>query len=169
MRKIIWVIIIILILAGGYWYGSQVWWPKKQLKIQLGLAEPDFPWWDYTQEELEKLYPQIRYADIPTRITPEETYAKFREALRTNNLELALEQLSEESGKYEENKNKLRTAFEENKFNVSLSLYPVEVWRSTFSESSGGLCYNQERDNEKFVGCTDFLKDSNGDWKMDSL
>lgn len=92
-RKILWSAIIIVVLAvsiGGL-YGWKVWWPEEQTKVDLGLSSPKFPWRDYTQAELEKLYPQIKNAAIPTRTTPEETYGKFREALRTNNLELAID------------------------------------------------------------------------------
>jgi len=166
MKKIIWVIIIIVILAGGCWYGTQIWWSKKQLKIQLGLAEPDFPWWDYTQEELDKLYPQIRYADVPTRVTPEETYAKFREALRTNNLELAIEQLSEESERYDKNKEAIEKAYEEKKLSSIFKEYPENIEKEYMYEAMAQF-YFLENDGSRYP--IDFLKDVNGDWKMDSL
>jgi hypothetical protein len=170
-RKTLWAIIIVVVVAAflGGLYFYKYWWPQKQLKIQLGLASDKFPWRDYTESELNKMYPQIKYADVPTRTTPEQTYAKFREALRTNNLELALGQLSVESEKYNENLEKLRKAYNEGKFSNSLSLYPENVRRSTFGSSMGNLCYEQTRNNEKIVGCTEFSKDANGDWKMDSL
>ncbi|MBU2265253.1 hypothetical protein KJ784_03665, partial [Patescibacteria group bacterium] len=94
-KKTIWALVILVVLAvvlGGL-YCYKVWWPKKEIAIQAGLAKSTFPWRAYTQEELNKMYPQIKYADVPTRVTPEQTYANFREALRTNNLEMALEQL----------------------------------------------------------------------------
>ena len=170
-KKILWVIIILVVLAAilGGWYFYKTWWPQRQAMISLGLAESKFPWRAYTQEELNKLFPQIRYADVPTRVTPEQTYAQFREALRTNNLELALEQLSVTSEGYNENLEKLSNAYKDNKFISSLNLYPEKVWRSTFGESIGSLCYEQEINNDKFVACANFLKDVNGDWKMDSL
>lgn len=170
-RIIIGLVIIFVVLAAifGGFYFYKIWWPEKQLKIQMGLAESKFPWRNYTQEELNKLYPQIKNANIPTRVTPEETYAKFREALRTNNLELAVAQLAEESQKYSENLEKLRKAYKENKFIDSSDLYPEKVWRSTFGVSIGSLCYEQTYDNKAVTGCTSFIKDGNGDWKMDSL
>ena len=82
----------------------------------MGLSSDKFPWQDFTQEELNKLYPQIRYADVPTRVTPEQTYANFREALRTNNLGLALEQLSVDSKRYSENKMAIENADAESRF-----------------------------------------------------
>lgn len=171
MKKIIWAIIIILVLAGGCWYGSQVWWPKKQLKIQLGLAEPDFPWWDYTQEELDKLYPQIRYADVPTRVTPEETYAKFREALRTNNLELALEQFYDGNRTGVEATNSMRQFYEEDKFRELYNHYPANLEKVNMYESIAQYEYTyfSSQYDQELIGTIDFVKDANGDWKMDSL
>jgi len=163
------VTIIVLLAAGGSFYFYQFWLPAKQMKIQLGLASDKFPWRDYSQAELDKMYPQIKYADIPTRVTPEETYAKFREALKTNNLELALAQLSVEGNNYNKNVEKLKKAYSDRKFISSLNLYPDKVWRSNFGESGGNLCYEQAIEDSQSVGCTCFLKDASGDWKMDSL
>ncbi|MBU4142899.1 hypothetical protein KJ590_02765 [Patescibacteria group bacterium] len=170
-KKALWAIVILVVLAAilGGWYCYKIWWPQRQAMISLGLAESKFPWRNYTQDELNKLYPQIRYADVPTRVTPEQTYANFREALRTNNLELALEQLGKDAQGYAENLEKLKNAYEENKFISSINLYPENFWRSTFGPSVGSLCYEQLYDNKKIVGCTSFIKDANGDWKMDSL
>jgi len=170
-KKTMWAVITLVVIAAflGGFYFYKVWWPTKQLKIQAGLSSDKFPWRDYTQDELTKMYPQIRYADVPTRTTPEQTYAKFREALRTNNLEMALEQLSSESNRYAENKSSVENSYKDDKFISSINLYPEKNWRSTFGSSTGSLCYEQSYDNKKIVGCTNFIKDANGDWKMDSL
>ncbi|MBU1102855.1 hypothetical protein KJ853_04370, partial [Patescibacteria group bacterium] len=136
-RKILWVIIILILAvasAGGYFY-FQKWWGVKEQKIQMGLASDKFPWRDYTQEELNKMYPQIKYADVLTRVTPEETYAKFREALRTNNLEMAMEQLSKESKKYQENKADLEKAYKGGKFINIYNEYLEKLEKSYMYES----------------------------------
>ena len=169
LKKIITIGIICLVLAAGLGIYANKWTGEKMQKVVLGLAEPIFPYRDYTEDELAKMYPQIKYADVLTRVTPEQTYTNFREALRTNNLDLALEQLSKESIKYSENIDELKKAYETNKFVEGLKYYPEKIWRSNFGQSIGNLCYEQERDNGKFVGCTAFIKDANGDWKLDSL
>jgi len=167
------IIVPLIILVAGFivtdFYVWRVWWPAKQIRIAQGLATFEFPFRDYSVAELNKMYPQIKNADVPTRVTPEETYAKFREALRTNDLELALDQLSKESKKYQDNVRNLQQAYTEKRFVKSLSLYPEKIWRSNFGQSIGNICYDQEQNNSKSVGCTDFIKDANGDWKMDSL
>lgn len=167
-KKIIIGIIIVLLIVGFVPF-TYKWVGQKIEKVKIGLAEPNFPYRDYTQEELNKMYPQIRYADVPTRITPEETYAKFRQALKENNLEMAVEQLSKESEKYEGNKSDLTQAYRENRFNELINDYPEKIWRGTFGESTGQLCYSQQYENKEFVGCSGFIKNADGDWKLDSL
>jgi len=170
LKKIIIIGVIAIIVMAVLGVLLNVWTTRKMDKVSLGLARPDFPYTDYTESELAEMYPQIKYADVATRTTPEETYAKFREALKTNNLEMAIEQLSKESEKYEENKKTLEQAHKDGKFAGAYdSLYPEKVERSTFGDSSGSLCYDQKQEDGTFVACTSFIKDSSGDWKLDSL
>lgn len=167
MKKYI-AIIIVLAVAVSVFFGYK-WYETKMKKVDLGLAERNFPYRDYTESELAKMYPQIKYADVPTRITPEQTYAQFRQALKENNLEIALEQLSKESEKYEENANTLTKFYQEKKFQESLKYYPENFWKGNFGESFGQLCYKQLQEDGEFIACSDFIKNSQGDWKLDSL
>jgi len=159
------VILVVLVLAAAGYFNFK-WFPEKIAKIERGLASDKFPWRDFTQDELNKMYPQIKYADVPTRVTPEETYEKFREALITNNLELALEQLSKESGRYEENKSDLEKAHGENRFVKIHTEYPDKLEKEYMAESIAQL-YFLEDDGSRYP--IDFVKDANGDWKMGSL
>lgn len=170
--KAIWGILIIVILiaaAGGCFYFWRVWWPMKQAQIGLGLASSKFPWRSYTLEELNKMYPQIKNADVPTRITPEETYAKFREALRTNDLELALEQLSKESKSYLDNKADIEEAYQEKKFSVIYAEYSENLEKTYMYESIAQYYFIENKNTKKTIYPINFIKDSSGDWKMDSL
>lgn len=170
-KKNIWAVMILVVSAvilGGF-YCYKVWWPQRQAMIGLGLAESTFPWRAYTQEELNKLYPQIKYADVPTRVTPEQTYAKFREALRTNNLEVALNQLSVDSEKYNENKADLTNAYSEKRFTSIYASYSDKILEENKSESIAQYYFNYLENNVQKTHFIDFIKDANGDWKMDSL
>lgn len=71
---------LFLILAGVGWYLT------KQKQVRLGMARPDFPYFKYSQEELNKLYPQYPLEDVKTTQTPEQTYAKFISALKAGDL-----------------------------------------------------------------------------------
>lgn len=171
-KKIL-LILLILVLGGFFvWAGISglKWWQTRQLQIKLGIASDKFPYRLYSPEELAKMYSQIKNADVPTRVTPEQTYANFREALRTNNLDMAIGQLSKESEKYEENKKTLEQAYKDGKFaGASENLYPEKTERSNFGDSSGSLCYEQKDNSSKIRACISFIKDSNGDWRIDIL
>lgn len=145
------------------------WVESKMRKVALGLAESSFPYRDYTEQELAKMYPQIKYADVPTRVTPEETYAKFRQALKENNLELALEQLSRDSKKLEENKQILTQVHKEGKFQEFFAEYPEKIEKSSMHESIAQYEYDKPENGKIFVNSINFIKNADGDWKLDSL
>lgn len=170
-KKIILIGIVVVVLAGLCNFYVNKWMETKAKKIELGLAESKFPYRDYTQEELNKMYPQIKYADVPTRITPEQTYAKFRQALKENNLEMALEQLSGESRGYGESVNTLTNFYNKNKFQELYKHYPEKIKESMLAESIAQYEYDyySPEYKQELVGSIDFLKDANGDWKLDSL
>jgi len=171
--KIALVVLLVAALAlvvGNYYL--QRWTDAKMFKVSLGMAENTFPWRDYTEAELAKMYPQIRYADVPTRVTPEQTYAKFRQALKENNLDMAVEQLSRSSGKrFNENKDSLTVLFKQNKFGELYKYYNEKIDKSWMSETLAQYDFNYYSAEYKrqLVGTLDFVKDANGDWKMDSL
>ncbi len=169
LKKIITMGIICLVLAAGLGICANKWAGEKMQKVVLGLAEPNFPYRDYTEDELAKMYPQIRYADVPTRVTPEQTYANFREALRTNNLDLALEQLGRESGEYKQNKDDLIQAHQENRFNDIYQSYPEAILQESISETLSQFYFNYKEGNLEKTHFINFIKDANGDWKLDSL
>ncbi len=171
LKKIIAIGIICLVLATGLGIYANKWAGEKMQKVVLGLAESSFPYRDYTEEELAKMYPQIKYADVPTRVTPEQTYANFREALRTNNLDLALEQLGRESERYGENVEILTNFDKENKFQELYQHYPERIEKSNMYESISQYEYDyySSQYKQNLIGSINFIKDANGDWKLDSL
>jgi len=165
-KKLFLILIIVILTVVLVWSGIK-WRQTKQLKIQQGLANDKFPYKDYTQNELNKMYPQIKNADVPTRTTPEQTYANFREALRMNNLDMAIEQLSKESEKYEENKKTLEQAHGEGKFAEASREYPEEIRKAYMYEAIAQYEYDVLENGKIFVNSISFTKDFNGDWKMD--
>lgn len=174
MTKIFKITLVVLLVAlvalavGNYYF--QRWVDFKMAKVSLGMAESQYPWRDYTAAELNKMYPQIKYADVLTRVTPEQTYAKFRQALKDNNLEIAIEQLSNSSReRYAENKDYLNKLYKENKFGELYKYYPEKIEKSSMSETLAQYEYDVPENGKIYVNTLDFIKNSNGDWKMDSL
>jgi hypothetical protein len=110
------------------------------------------------------MYPQIKYADVPTRTTPEQTYAKFREALRTNNLEMALEQLDLLTSRYKDNKKTIEQAYKENKFKEAYNSYPEKIEKESMSETLATYYYFINKEGKNFRTYLGFTKNQNGDW-----
>ena len=169
MKKFIVVVVVIaaLVLAGFIsWqnFGAS-WWQTKQEKIRLGLANSAFPWSDRTQEELNNLYPQVKNADVPTRVTPEQTYAAFRQALKDNNLQAALDQLYVDSSRYESNVASITKAYKENKFVEIYGKYPEVLTKSWMNETISQFVFVY--DDGKSSHFIDFIKNDNGDWKIE--
>lgn len=97
-KKIITVVIfLIIILAVIYVLGTEGarWWQERQKWIKMGFASDKFPFRMYTEEELAKkgLWAAESPALIntPTRTRPEQTYAKFRQALIDGDMNKAAE------------------------------------------------------------------------------
>ena len=172
-RKTILIILLLLTIItsiiGKVYFDK--WLEVKMKKIEFGLAEPTFPFRDYTQEELNKMYPQIKNADVPTRTTPEETYAKFRQALKENNLQMAIEQLSRESERYGENVKVLEESFKKREFQNLYEHFPQKIEKVYMYETIAQYEYEfySLEYRRTLIGSISFIKDSNGDWKIDSL
>jgi len=119
---------------------------------------------------LAKMYPQIRYADVPTRVTPEQTYAKFRQALKENNLDMAVEQLSRSSReRFNENKTDLEEAYNKGQFIEIYKKYPEKIIKDDVLGNFSQYYFNYLEGNNEKTYVIQFLKDANGDWKMDNL
>jgi len=172
MKKIIIVLAVVAVLVAGFfcWRGlGAPWWQVKQIKISKGLANPNFPWRDRSVEELAKLYPQVKNADVPTRITPEETYAKFRQGLKENNLDLVLAQLSPDSSRYDSNVTAIKKAFEEGKFGEIYAKYPEKIDESWTGDTIAQYEFGYQKNEKEYAYTLEFVKDENGDWKFDTF
>ncbi len=160
-------IILLVIIAGSFYFIK--WIDGKAYKISIGLCEPMFPYRDRTEAELARLFPQVKYADVVTRVTPEETYAQFREGLRTNNLGMVLDQLDKNAGQYKENVEAVKKAYNESRFLSIYKSYPEKLEKDWEGDTIASYYFLKNIDSEAISQSIDFAKDKNGDWKMKSL
>lgn len=163
--KIILVIVLLLVLGLAGFFGAR-WWQKKMVMIEFGLAEKTFPFRAYTQEELNKMYPQIRYADVPTRVIPEETYATLRQALIEGNIDKAVECFVEEKrGEWRRSLNEIKEKGLMKEMVGDLGELKEEVKGEAYAQYS----YSYTKNDKVYGGYIEFSKDANGDWKIESL
>lgn len=96
------VILVVVGYAGWKWYGI------KMNLVEQGLADPRFPYHEYSllelagqgrfadlnDEDRAKLEQQLK--NLPTRTTPQETFDKYIQALKDGDIERALNYIEKE-------------------------------------------------------------------------
>lgn len=153
---------VILILAGVGWY------MEKQELVVAGHAKPNFPYSRYTQEELNKMYPQYPLEDVKTTQTPEETYAKFIAALKKGDVEEASKQFVIK--KQNEWLESLRKIKEKELLAEFIKDYDKKMEKIYLGDSLGqyriGIKALSGQMTERPIG---FVKSLDGVWKIESL
>lgn len=143
-----------LILAGANWY------MLKQDAIRIGLARPDFPYTKYSQDELNKMYPQYPNENVPTTQTPEETYAKFIAALKAGDIDGAMNNFGQKN--YDEHREILVKEQKKDNFGSILKILDQPIKSEMKLETIA-----QYRLRDKYF--IEFIKDIDGIWKIESL
>lgn len=150
-----------LILVGVNWY------MLKQEAVRIGMARPNFPYRQYSLEELNKMYPQYPNENVPTRQTPEETYARFIAALKAGDLESASRQfVAEKQAEWLGSLKKIKEGGLLEKMIKDLDQTPSKV---NMYEVAAQYEIGVEKDGRVWSHALNFIKDSNGDWKIKSL
>lgn len=126
--------------------------------VYVQIKRGEYVKWDgewYTKKELKEKYPP-QYNESVARNTPEEVYEIFRQALLEGNLELALEQITEQE------RDDYREAFKDKeKFNNWVKMLPENLKNG---EINGNYAvYDIEK------GRAHFFKDYTGYWKINSI
>lgn len=166
------IIAIILLLAGlvGI-FGFYGWFLQKQERVLVGTARPDFPYSDYSIAELNKLYPQTINENVKTTQTPEETYEKFRTALKDGNLSEAVS-CCFRLGDQENMMKSLKEIKDRGLIGQMIKdLGDIKKGEGQELDNSTIATYYYYSDkNGKKIGSTiDFIKDSWGVWLIESL
>jgi len=189
-RKIITaVIFIIIFLAIVYWGWTEYnqWWQVRKEYVRMGLAENKFPYRMYTERELVEKgiwtseSPALKA--VPTRTTPEETYAKFRQALIDGDLDKAAECFVRE---YREEWKKSLYEIKEKEFLKDMVkdlprkledtyLYTDDITgentrnRNLNNIAISSYIYVLENDSQRIAHTISFEKNWDGDWLIKDL
>jgi len=166
-KKVIFGAIGILILGVAFIFYSYGWFLGKQERVLTGTARPEFPYNDYTIDEMNKMYPQYVENNAPTIQTPEQTYDKFRAALRKGDLDEAVKCCFREGEQM-----KWRDGLEEIK-NEGLLDDMIkdlgEIEKETMNDWEANYSYATIKDGEKIGHIVSFIKTSQGIWLIESL
>lgn len=182
-KKIITIIVFLIILiAVGYfvWTEASDWWRVRKEYVRMGFASDKFPFRIYTKEELIErgTFPEDLYSEIPTRTRPEETYAKFRQALIDGDLDKAAGYFIEE--KQKEIREGLERVKKEGLLQDMLNDLPEKL-EDTYIYNEGvenrnldrisltSYDYVKSHDPERIAHTIGFVKNKNGDWKIEDI
>lgn len=148
--------------------------------IDSGLASDKFPFRFYSERELADMGRMVvesqELMNVPTRTTPEETYATFRQALIDWDIDKAVSCFTKE--KQTEYRESLLKAKEEGRIpGIIEKLKDItpegeRITKGSVGDASTGyeFLYKENENDIKFIShFIGFEKDWNGDWKMENL
>lgn len=114
----------------------------------------------YTKEQLKEKFPP-RYIEVPAKNTPEEVYAKFREALLKDDIESALSLIREK------NREGYRDAFKnKEKLKRWIETLPEEINNLRIDGNFGYYDWDKK---DGYSHTIDFMKGGDGYWKIDQI
>lgn len=146
---------IVFILLGYNWFQN------KMARVGTGTARSTFPYADYSQEELNKLYPQTPAENVATIQTPEETYGKFRVYLKNNDINGALSLVFK---RYKSNFEKLfRQSQKDGTVENLYKKLPENITRLNCLDT---ICIYKLGDTDSEI---EFIKSIQGIWLIESL
>jgi len=175
-KKIITVVIFFIILiALVYLVGTEAnrWWQVRKEYVRMGLASDKFPFRMYTEKELveKNLWPveSDYYNSIPTRTTPEETYAIFRQALIDGDLDKAAECFVK--NQQEDWKKSLIEIKEKELLQEMIDDLPSQIETKEDLNKTALISYEYTviKDGKGYTHFMSFIKGLKGDWKIEDL
>lgn len=116
----------------------------------------------YTKEQLNKKFPP-QYIEVPAKNTPEEVYAKFREALLKNNLEGVLELMTPEKRMV------YREIFESKNLLELGNEYPKIINKDNISGNFSTYSYKFNKEGREIFSSVKFIKNYEGYWQIDAI
>lgn len=138
-------------------------------RVDKGLARPDFPYSDYTTEELAKLYPQERNNDsVLTVRTPEETHKLFMDYLRKEDFKNASECCFRQ-GDWLKTEEFLKSI--QDKGQLSVMINDLEIIEGNYNDKNSTASYSfvGTYKGMKIGNILSFVKNSEGVWLIEKL
>ncbi len=165
-RRLTILVLILVFVLGIFWlvvgYG---WFLQKQERVANGVANPKFPYRDYTLEELNTMYPQYLNVDVPTTQTPEQTHRLFLTALKEGDIDKAVECCVVKSKQKEMREGLIRVAEKEQ---LQLMISDLDTSIKVRLESDDRSSYSYTTKSSNLTSFLEFLND-NGKWLINSL
>ena len=144
------------------------WTMNRQDLVLAGLAKPFFPYFKYSQDELNKLYPQYINVDVATTQSPEETHKKFVEKLKAGDLNGAVECCFVKGG-WGEQKKSFQGVKDKGLWDVMVKDLDTEIRQNYVGDTEMTYGYLAKSDGGELGHIISFIKNSQGVWLIESL
>jgi len=158
--------ITLVVVAGFFLYMN--WFNARQARVLTGAASADWPYRDFTVAELEKNAPQYLNVDVATTQTPEQTHAKFMEALKKEDFRGAAE-CCFARGKWDEMEQNFKMVKEKGMLSLMVGDLGVIKPNLVLDTMASYNYTGTKEDGSKAAGFIEFEKDSHGVWLIKSL
>lgn len=157
----------ILILGVLLIFGCYDWFLQKQQRVLNGTARPTFPYSDYADSDLEKLFPHDADNTAPTIQSPEETHQKFLTALKKEDFDEAVSCCFREGDRV---KMKEFLTGLKNKGQLNLMMSDIkDIRQDVIGSMTATYIYSGTYNSEKVTNFMTFIKTTNGYWYIESL
>ena len=157
------VLAVVLVLI----FGAYSWFLHRQKRVLDGFARPNFPFSDYSMEELGVMYPQYVNVDVATTRTPEETHRMFVDKLKAGDLNGAVE-CCVVKGNQKEMLDLLNGV--KSRGQMDLMLGDIEeIKQESMLDTMATYSYIIKRGEEKYANGISFIKNNQGIWLIKSL
>lgn len=157
----------ILILGVALIFISYDWFLQKQQRVLNGTARATFPYSDYSDDELQKLFPHDVENNAPTVQSPEETHQKFLTALKKEDFDEAVNCCFRVG-----DRERMKTFLIDLKKKGQLSLMMSdikEIYKDIVGNMTATYIYNGTYNGKKVGNTMTFIKTSDGYWYIESL
>jgi hypothetical protein len=116
----------------------------------------------YTKEQISKLVgPQVY--EVASKNTPEEVYARFREALLKNDIEAALAEMRPEK------RDEYRLIYKNKSLSELGLIYPEKINKDVEKNNSATYNYIFTKENKSIDSLVQFVKNQEGYWQIDII
>lgn len=153
----------VILIVGGYW-----WFLGKQARVLSGTARANFPYRDYSEAELNKMYPQYINENVATTRTPEETHALFVAALKKGNFDEAVN-CCFRSGDRAKTKEFLLGVKDKGMLDMMIGDITRDFQKDMLLDTMATYVYNGTLNGQRSGGMMTFRKSSDGVWYIESL
>ena len=171
-KKIRWWLVLamfgIFILGVGLIFCGYWWFLGKQARVLSGTARANFPYRDYSTEELNQLYPQYFNENVPTVRSPEVTYTLFVAALKKGDFDEAVN-CCFRAGDRAKTLEFLNGVKQKGMMDLMIGDITRDFKQDMMLDTMATYVYNGTLNSQRSGGMMTFRKSSDGIWYIESL